>query len=207
MRSVDLVIATVKSKVYTLEKSLDLPKFDNIIIVEGVIGLGVAHNECFRRSDSDLVILAADDVVIDPEVWKYALSVKPGEFAMLDTGDFGITGVFAIYLKDFWRVGGFDEKLKFGGVDRDFFCRALLAGMKFKKIPLHLIKHISHETRSSTIYKSFNVMKDTVSFIKKYFIYFPKEVFVHDFLNRFRRGQFRTILLELIFFYKDTLFG
>jgi len=203
----DLVVATIKPVLHTFELSKDIPNFDNVIVVKNVFGLGFAHNECFRRSNSDLVILVADDVVIDSRVWGVALSVKRGEFAMLDTGDFGISGVFSIHAKDFWRVGGFDESLKYGNVDRDFFCRALLGGLKFKKIPLGLVKHVRHETRCSTIYKSFNVMRDATVCIKKYFVHFPKLFFVHDFLYPFMRGKFRAILLNLIFFYRYTLFG
>jgi len=205
--SVDLVCASIKPTVKTFELSKDIPNFDNVIVVKNVFGLGVAHNECFRKSNSDLVILVADDVVIDSKVWSFALDVKRGEFAMLDTGDFGITGVFSIYRKDFWGLGGFDESLKYGNVDREFFCRAMLSGLKFKKIPLSLVKHIRHETRCSTIYKSFNVMRDATFCVKKYFVHFPRDFFVHDFLYPFMRGKFRAILLSFLFFYRYTLFG
>jgi hypothetical protein len=150
---------------------------------------------------ADIVVLLADDLSIDQKIEDY-FNVEKGEFAMLETGDFPINGVQVIHKKDFDLVGGFNEKLKYGSVDQDFYCRCILAGLRYKKIPITLVKHFTHEKRASTIYKAFNVVSNRVDFIRAYFIYFPKDVFQHDFVNRLKRAQLRTILLNFVFFFK-----
>ena len=198
---ISVVIPSVKKRVFTLEFNAELERF-NVKVVRGVKGLAKAFNECYRAADSEVIVLLADDIIIDSEVYNYFSQVKKGEFAMLDTGDFPINGVQVIHKDDFWRVGGFDESLKYSSEDREFFSRAVLSGLKFKPIPLRLVKHIKHETRSSNIYKAFRVVRDNMKFAMRYFRFFPLLVLKHDFLNRFRRLQLRTLVLQLFYFFR-----
>ena len=201
---VSIVIPSIKKNVLTL-KNLDCP-FPHEVIVIKEHGLGKGRNEGFRRTKGDLVVLVDDDLIIDPKIWKYILNLRNKEFAMLDTGNFPITRVFAIYKKDFWLVGGFDESLRYSSEDREFYSRAVLKGLKFKPIPLSLVAHIKHKKRSANIHSGLKVCKDNVNFILKYLIYFPKLVFKQDFLNRIRSFQFRTLILQFFYFYWIILF-
>ena len=202
-KEITVVIPSAKDHIYTLEKNSWLREF-KVVVVRNNIGLSKAYNECFRQAKTNTVVLLNDDLLINSQVRSY-FGVADGEFAMLETGDFPISGIAVIRRRDFWRLGGFNESLMYGNVDREFFCRATLKGLKYKPIPLSLTKHFTHITRYSTIYKSFQVVRDSVTCIKKYFIYFPLLVFKHDFLNRVRRKQFRSLLLHLFYFFKITL--
>jgi acetyltransferase-like isoleucine patch superfamily enzyme len=202
---VTVVIPSGKKRAYTTSLNGWLKRY-HVVVVHNRMGLARAFNECFCHAKSDTVVLLADDLLIDPAVCRY-FNVEPGEFRMLDTGDFPINGVHVIRLKDFWRVGGFNEEFRFGNVDREFYARAVLAGLKYKPIPLSLVKHVKHQTRYSNIYKSFRVTHDSVTFIMRYFRYFPRDVLKHDFLNRIRRRQFRSLLLHTLYFFKLALFN
>jgi len=35
-----------------------------------------------------------------------------------------------IHKKDFWRVGGFDSRIRFTSEDRDFYARAVMEGVR-----------------------------------------------------------------------------
>jgi len=203
-KEITVVIPSSKNHIYTLKKNRWLHEF-KVVVLKNNLGLSKAYNECFRQAKTDIIVLLNDDLLIDSQILHY-FSVVDGEFAMLQTSDFPISGITIIRRRDFWLVGGFNESLKYGSVDREFFCRATLKGLKYKPIPLSLAKHFTHTTRYSTIYKSFHSIRDNVICIKKYFIYFPQLFFKHDFLNRVWRKQFKSILLHIFFFFKITLF-
>ena len=203
-KEITIVIPSSKDQIYTLKKNRWMREF-KVVVVKNNLGLSKAYNECFRRAKTDIVVLLNDDLLIDSQILRY-FSVVGGEFAMLETGDFPISGITVIKRRDFWLVGGFNEYLKYGSADREFFCRATLKGLKYKPIPLSLAKHFAHTTRQSTIYKSFQSIRDNVICIREYFVYFPKLFFKHDFLNRVSRKQFKSILLHIFFFFKITLF-
>jgi len=201
---ITVVIPSSKDRIHTLEQNSWLKEF-RVVVVRNNLGLSRAYNDCFRRAKTDTVVLLNDDLLIDPQVRRY-FSVADGEFAMLETGDFPVSGITVIRRRDLWRVGGFNESLKYGSADREFFCRATLKGLKYKPIPLSLVKHFTHATRYSTIYKSFHAISDNVTCITRYFIHFPGLFLKHDFLLRVLRRQFKSILLHLFFFFKITLF-
>jgi GT2 family glycosyltransferase len=203
---ISVVIPSVKKRVFTLEFNAELSRF-NVKVVRGVKGLAKAFNECYRGVDSEIIVLLADDIVLDPAVYDYFSQVRKGEFAMLETGDFPINGVQIIHRDDFWRVGGFNEALKYSSVDREFYARAVLSGLKYRPIPLRLVKHIKHETRASNIYKAFMVVRDNMTFMLRYFRFFPLRVLKHDFLNRVRRLQLRTLVLQFFYFFRIVIRG
>ena len=203
-KEITVVIPSSKDHIYTLEKNRWLREY-KVLVLKNNLGLSKAYNECFRQAKTDIIVLLNDDLLIDPQIRRY-FSVIDGEFAMLRTTDFPISGITIIRRRDFWLVGGFNESLKYGSVDREFFCRASLKGLKYKPIPLNLTKHFTHTTRYSTIYKSFHSIRDNVTCITKYFTYFPQLFLKHDFLNRIWRKQFKSLLLHMFFFFKITLF-
>lgn len=203
---VNIVIPSTKDRVLNL-KYLNCPVSHYVTVIKGVHGISKAGNECFKRVKKGLVVLTGDDIIIKPEAWNYLLDVNPGEFSMLETGDFPINGVMSIHKKDFLKVGGFGECQKYSSSDREFFSNAVLKGLKYKPVPLNLVKHIKHPTRSKNIHNAFRVTQNNMEFVFRYFARFPRYCFFHDFVNRFRRGQFRTLLLEFIYFFKVLVKG
>jgi hypothetical protein len=90
-----------------------------------------------------------DDLVISPELWRYVLSLKRGEFGLqvihnTKSGDQPCSRVFAIYGSDYWRVGGCDNSLKYFFEDGEFYIRALEAGLQFRRVPNECAVHIPH---------------------------------------------------------------
>ena len=106
-----------------------------------------------------------------------------------------------IHKTDFWKIGGFDNKIRFTGEDRDFYMRALEKGLKFKEIPMNLIIHKEHEkSRHRNIYTRIDATKENVLFIIKYLGKCPK-ILKTDFLDRFKKLQIRTLLLQFFFLF------
>ena len=139
-----------------------------------------------------------DDIVLSPMIWKHVLDVNKGEFAMAFLAGFPCSRIVAVHAEDFWRIGGFDESIKFTGEDRDFYVRALSAGLKFKEVPLELIQHREHLIRSKNIHVGIGSVKENMRFLLRYGRRFP-QVFRVDFIDRVKRGQVRTLLLQFIF--------
>ena len=187
-----IIITSRKTKIVTLDSCPDV--LDTVISNE--VGLGLARNRGAQRAKGDLLIFLDDDLVVDPKLWSYVLDIKEGEFGMTFLSGFPCTRVLAIHKADFWGIGGFDEAIRFTGEDRDFFVRAVDAGLKFKWIPMNLVKHQPHAVRAKNIHVAIQMVKENMIFLRKYWRQHP-DIFKVDFLDRFRRGQFRTLLLEV----------
>jgi glycosyltransferase involved in cell wall biosynthesis len=196
-KEITIVIPSCKKEITTLG-SLDSCPVEYELVVSKVAGLGYCRNDGVRKAKTDFIVMFDDDIILSPEVWHHILSVKRGEFAMAFLSGFPCSRVVAIHTEDFWRIGGFDESIKFTGEDRDFYVRALLAGLKFKEIPLRLIQHREHLTRCKNIYVGIGGARENMRFLLRYGRRFPK-VFRVDFLDRIKRGQARTLLLQFIF--------
>jgi glycosyltransferase involved in cell wall biosynthesis len=194
---ISIIIPSCKDKIVTLD-SLDSCPVEFEVVVSKVSGLGRCRNYGARRAQYDLIVMFDDDIVLSPEIWRHVLNVKRGEFGMAFLSGFPCSRVFAVHAEDFWRIGGFDESIKFTGEDRDFYVRALSAGLKFKEVPLGLIQHREHSTRSNNIYVGIGSVRENMRFLLRYGRRFP-QVFRVDFLDRIKRGQARTLLLQFIF--------
>jgi glycosyltransferase involved in cell wall biosynthesis len=195
---ISIVITSCKESVKTLQTVDILPFYD--IVVSKKIGLGVARNFGARQAKGNLLLFLDDDLYLDnSELVNHVLSVGEGEFAMTFLDGFPCTRVLAVHKDDFWSIGGFDERIRFTGEDRDFYVRALNAGLRFKPIPIELVYHQPHLARTKNIHIAIGSVKENVKFVMKYWRSNP-EVFKVDFLNRLKRGQFRTLLLQFIFF-------
>jgi glycosyltransferase involved in cell wall biosynthesis len=192
-----IIIPSCKEEIVTLD-SLDSCPVEFEVVVSKVSGLGRCRNYGVRKAQHDLIVMFDDDIVVSPEIWRYVLNVKRGEFAMTFLSGFPCSRVVAVHADDFWRVGGFDESIKFTGEDRDFYVRALSAGLKFKEIPLRLIQHREHLVRSKNIYVGIGSVKENMRFLLRYWRRFP-QVFRVDFFDRIKRGQARTLLLQFVF--------
>ena len=185
----------VTSRKRCVETLVSCPDVSDVVVCRD-FGLGLARNNGARKAKRELLVFLDDDLVVDPELWKHVLEVKSGEFGMTFLSGFPCTRVLAIHKADFWRIGGFDEKIKFTGEDRDFYVRAVDAGLKFKWIPMNLVKHQPHVVRAKNIHVAIAMVKENMVFLRKYWRQHP-DIFKVDFLDRFRRGQFRTLLLEV----------
>lgn len=145
-REVSIIIPSSKNQIQTLESLKHCPVPYRLIIVRKH-GLGFARNWGARQASNKLLIFLDDDVELQPEMWHELLLTNQGEFKMVMVCGSPATRVFVIHTEDFWSINGFDEKLVYGGEDRDFYLRAVKHGLKLKLIQSGLINHISHKPR------------------------------------------------------------
>lgn len=135
----------LESKTY---RSLSCP-FPHRLIISHAVGWGKARNAGAKASgQTGLMVQLNDDLQISPELWKFVLTVKQGEFAfqIYNEGGFSVpcSRVFIIHLEDFWRIGGCDSKLKYYFEDGEFYHRAIANGLKFRCVPTELATHTPH---------------------------------------------------------------
>ena len=125
------------------------PKYfrDNFFVSRAV-GFGKARNVgAIMSGKNGLMVQFNDDLILSSAIWAFLLTLKPGEFAFQidrSCGTHVCSRVFAIYLEDFWKVGGFDSNLKYFFEDGDFYHRAILHGLRFREVPETLAIHIPH---------------------------------------------------------------
>jgi glycosyltransferase involved in cell wall biosynthesis len=196
---ISIIIPSCKEEIATLD-SLDSCPVGFEVIVSKVSGLGRCRNYGVRKAQHDFIVMFDDDIVVSPEIWHHVLNVKRGEFAMAFLSGFPCSRVVAVHAEDFWRIGGFDESIKFTGEDRDFYVRALEAGLRFKLVPLSLVYHVPHTVRARNIHVAVQAVKENMVFLRRYWRRHPK-VFKVDFFDRLKHGQARTLLLEFFWFF------
>lgn len=199
MKAISIIITTIKDKVLTLD-SLGHCPVQYEVIISKKNGLGFARNWGAEQAKNDLLVFLDDDLRLRDEIWPEIMNTQMGEFKMIRDEAFPISRVMVIHKKDFWRVGGFDPRIRFTSEDRDFYARAVMKGVRFKKIPIDLTIHQPHLRRSKNIHVAIRATSENVQFIHKYAGRFP-EVFRVDFFDRLRRGQIRTLLLQVLLFY------
>jgi GT2 family glycosyltransferase len=197
VQEVSVIITTCKENIKTLNF---LP--DNLwvsdVVISNKAGLGFARNYGAGKAKSDLLLFLDDDIVLDPDIATHVNSVELGEFGMTFLDGFPCTRVLAVHKDDFWSIGGFDKQIRYTGEDRDFYVRAIQAGLRFKPIPISLVHHVPHRARAKNIHIAIGSVRENVKFVMKYWRSHP-EVFKVDFLDRLKRGQFRTLLLQFVF--------
>src|SRR3972149_2243739 len=203
--AISLIITTIKDEILTL-KSLRSCPVPYEVVVSKKHGLGFARNWGARQARHNLLVFLDDDLELKAEIWKEILNTKKGEFKMTFLEGFPITRVMAINKRDFWSIGGFDERIRFTTEDRDFYARAVMKGLRFSVIPINLTVHKAHERRSKNIHIAIRATAENAQFIHKYAGRFP-EVLRVDFLDRLKHGQARTLLIQLFFFYYYMLKG
>jgi glycosyltransferase involved in cell wall biosynthesis len=194
---ISIIIPSCKEEIVTLG-SLDSCPVEFEVVISRDAELGRCRNNGARKAQNDLIVMLDDDIVLSPEIWRHVLNVERGEFAMAFLSGFPCSRVVAVHADDFWSVDGFDESIKFTGEDRDFYVRALSAGLKFKEIPLSLIQHKEHLVRNKNIHIGIGSVRENMRFLMRYGRRFPK-VFRVDFFDRIKRVQARTLLLQFIF--------
>jgi hypothetical protein len=74
----------------------------------------------------------------------------------------------AIHAEDFWKVGGFDESIKFNAEDRVFYIEAIQHGLKFTEIPIGFIIHEHHEPRAYNKRMAISMIAESCRLFAKY---------------------------------------
>jgi glycosyltransferase involved in cell wall biosynthesis len=198
LSTVSIIIPSIKSDIATLD-SLHYLHFSHEIIISRKYGLGRARNWGASQASSSLLVFLDSDLKLNPAIWKHIFNIKLGEFGMTFVSGFPCSRVMAIHASDFKRIGGFDDSIRFASEDRDFYVRALPL-LKYKEIPIGLTTHMPHERRTKNIHVAIIAIRENVQFIRKYWLQHP-EVFRADVLDRLKRFQFRTLLIQLLWFF------
>jgi glycosyltransferase involved in cell wall biosynthesis len=196
---ISIIITSIKDNIITM-RSLEHCPVPYEVIISNKRGLGFARNWGARQAKNDLLVFLDDDLWLKDEIWKEILSTRKGEFKMTFFEGFPITRVMAIHKEDFWSIGGFDERILYTSEDRDFYARAVMKPLRFIKIPANLTIHMAHQRRSRNIHIAIRATAENVRFVHKYAGRFP-EVLRIDFFDRLRRGQIRTLLIQVLLFY------
>ena len=194
---ISVIIPSIKKEIKTLRSVPKNPLVE--IIISRKVGVAYARNWGARQAKGEILVFFDDDLEFSTGLWMQALSIKKGEFIMVQGEAFPITRVMSIYADDFWfRVGGFDERLTVGGEDRDFYFRAIEAGLMFKAIPSNQITHIAHTERSNNIHTAITLCSTNMKLLMKYGIRYPR-IFKIEFLDRMKLLQVRTVLIQFVF--------
>jgi glycosyltransferase involved in cell wall biosynthesis len=197
-KEISIIIITCKEQQVTVN-SLSYCPVPYQLILSRKYGTGHARNYGAKQAKHDLLVFLDDDLILKPEIWDYVLTTNHGEFRMTFLSDFPCTRVMSIHKHDFWKVGGFDEKIQVTGEDREFYARAVEHGLKFTKIPINLTIHKHHTPRSKNKRTVIRGAYEDMRFVLKYGMKHPSQVFKSDFIERAKKGRFRTLMLELMF--------
>jgi glycosyltransferase involved in cell wall biosynthesis len=206
VNAISIIITTIKDNIITLG-SLEHCPVPYEVIISDKRGLGFARNWGAKQAENDLLVFLDDDLWLKDGIWKEILSTREGEFRMTFFEGFPITRVMAIHKEDFWSIGGFDERFLYTNEDRDFYARAVMKPLRFTKIPINLAVHRAHHRRSRNIHIAIRATAESVRFIQKYAGRFPKTIFKVDFLDRVKRRQIRTLLIQVFLFYYYLIRG
>ena len=109
----------------------------------------------------------------------------------------------AIHSEDFWRIGGFDESIKFIGEDAVFYIEAIQHRLKFSEIPREMVVHKHHERRGMHNKRvAINMILETCRNFAKYgFGYAHSTHFLfHIGLKEMRLRSFVTTLLAFTYY-------
>jgi glycosyltransferase involved in cell wall biosynthesis len=203
--AISIIITTIRDNVITIG-SLEHCPVPYEVIISKKRGLGFARNWGAKQAKNDLLVFLDDDLRLKDEIWKEILSTRKGEFKMTFQEGFPITRVMAIHKEDFWSIGGFDEKILYTGEDRDFYARAVMKPLHYIEIRTSLTVHMAHQRRSRNIHVAIRATMENVQFILKYSGRFPM-IFKVDFLDRLKRRQIRTLLIQVFLFYYYLIRG
>ena len=205
VNAISIIITSIKDNIITM-RSLEHCPVPYEVIISNKRGLGFARNWGAKQAKNDLLVFLDDDLWLKDEIWKEILRTRKGEFKMTFFEGFPITRVMAIHREDFWSIGGFDERILYTGEDRDFYARAVMKPLRFTEIPANQIVHMVHQRRSRNIHIAIRATAENVRFILKYAGRFPI-IFKVDFLDRFKRRQIRTLLIQVFLFYYYLIRG
>jgi len=191
---ISIIITSMKDKILTLS-SIKVPTPYEIVISRK-IGLGYARNWGARQAKGELLVFLDDDLILQDGFWDEVLKVKKGEFSM----PYPVcTRVLVIHKNDFWKIGGFNEKIFVTHEDVDFYFNAIDKGLRFRVFPSNLFIHIEHPNyRFQNIYKSLRAVRESITFIVKHHKKHPNLI-TEFFWGNLKKLKIRTLLLGFIF--------
>jgi glycosyltransferase involved in cell wall biosynthesis len=173
--------------------------FEKVVATEK--GLAYARNLGAKKTSGELLVFLDGDIALSPFQWKQILNVKPKQFLMCFSKYFPSTRVLSIHRKDFWEVGGFDERLQNVAEDRDFYLRCLDYGLRFKSLPYNSVFHFAHEqVRGRGFMKGFQMGKEHALVMLKHYKRHP-EMCAYHFYSRLCNFKIRSMFYELFWFF------
>lgn len=109
-------------------------------------GLSIARNELARKADGDILIFADDDATMIREGWEMVSTIGPNQICMTEGRNHPISRIMSVHADTFWKIGGFDEAIKYNGEDLDFYLRAI-KNHEVIVIPQRYVTHTDHAPR------------------------------------------------------------
>jgi GT2 family glycosyltransferase len=118
------------------------------VIVERSRGLAAARNKGAQKAHGAFFVFMDDDILFSREFfWSIVATLRKNKKSFIAMGAKPTectSRVLVIRRDDFYRIGGFDEWIKFIGEDFDFCCRAVKLGYKKILIPFTSVEHVEH---------------------------------------------------------------
>jgi glycosyltransferase involved in cell wall biosynthesis len=144
LSGLSVIIPSAKPKLYTKNC---LPEGVEVI-VERSRGLATARNRGAQKAHGGFLVFMDDDLIFSREFfWSIVEKLRKNKKSFIAMGARPTectSRVLVIRRNDFYRIGGFDEWIKFIGEDFDFGCRAVKLGYKKILIPFTSVKHVEH---------------------------------------------------------------
>jgi glycosyltransferase involved in cell wall biosynthesis len=169
--------------------------FERVVVTEK--GLAFARNLGAKKASGDLFVFVDGDIKLLSSQWNQILQVNPKQFLMCFSKYFPSSRVLTIHRKDFWDVGGFDERLQNVAEDRDFYLRCLDYGLQFKPLPYSSVFHFAHKpVRGKGFTKGFLMSKEHALVMLKHHKRHP-EMCAYHFYSRTCNLKVRSIFYEL----------
>lgn len=188
-----IIIPSVKEKIATLAC---IPFHPQDVIVSRVKGVSYARNEGAKYASHDLLVFLDDDISLNFNQWLDILTMQKGTFLMAFSKSSPSTRVLALWKTDFERVGGFDSRFNYAAEDKDFYYRALEAGLVCKPLNYYAIKHFTHPYRLRSLEKGFHGSKEHAYVLARHGRR-NKWMTAKHLLDRILRFKVRTLLYEL----------
>lgn len=149
-----VILTTIKDEIKTLDSVSECP-FEHEVIISREKGLGKARNLGANKANNEVLAFFDDDLTLNPKMWDSISKMKKGNFLMAYGGyahggkPEPITRILIIHKEDFFKVGGFNEEIKYSGEDREFFLKAIRKGFDPKFFSEKFFIHKSHPIRFS----------------------------------------------------------
>lgn len=201
---VSIIIPSLRKKQLTKASVVATCPMPFEFIVSRKRGVAYARNWGAKQAKNNLLLFLDDDIDLKTEIWKSILGIQKGEFLMYlpkGTG-FPCSRVVCIFSEDFWSIGGFDNIFTIGNEDHDFYIRALDAKLIFKSLPSDVVIHYEHHSRTKNIHTAIQAIRQNMIFVRRAsHRHFPL-ILKTEFIDRLRRFQLITVMLELYWLFR-----
>jgi len=147
-----VILTTIKDDIETLDSVYKCP-FEYEVIISREKGIGKARNLGAIKANNEILVFFDDDLTLNSKLWDIIPKIKKGCFFMA-YGGFAhggtpepITKILIIHREDFFKIGGFNNEIKYSGEDREFFLKAIRKGLKPKFLSEKFYIHKDHPIR------------------------------------------------------------